>query len=393
MSAIAPSLSVNPASTASKPKVASSEKQSVGMFCMWHGLSISQFARFLAMGPSVRWSRVPRLSGVAALSLSNSLWNAVEQARFGRQIAATSITEPPVFILGHWRSGTTLLHNLMTLDPQFTFPNTYQVVFPGHFLSTEKIVTRLTAPLLPKTRPMDNMAAGWDLPQEDEVALALLTLLSPYVMTALPNSFDVYNRFSDLTQLTPSELAAWKQAFSYFMKKLTIRQNRPIIVKSPTHTYRIPTLLEMFPNAKFVYVYRDPYAVVSSSIHLRKTIFEENGFGVVDAARIPSDTVRMYDECIRRYEATKSLIPDGRLVEVRFEDLEADPHDQMRRVYDRLDLPNWDVAGAKIEAQLPSLKQYRKNSFRMDPDLMRMIHERLSYVFAMYGYSNRRDAA
>ena len=63
-----------------------------------------------------------------------------------------------MFILGHWRSGTTLLHYLLAQDAErFSFANTYQVVNPYTFLCTEETNTRRFARLVPSTRPMDNM--------------------------------------------------------------------------------------------------------------------------------------------------------------------------------------------------------------------------------------------
>lgn len=68
----------------------------------------------------------------------------------------------PVFILGHWRSGTTLLHNMLSSDPQFVTTDLYHVLGFPHFLLTRKVVTGLTGKFLPKTRPMDNMEVSWE---------------------------------------------------------------------------------------------------------------------------------------------------------------------------------------------------------------------------------------
>src|SRR5687768_18104609 len=40
------------------------------------------------------------------------------------------------------------------------------------------------------------------------------------------------------------------------------------ILKSPPHTCRVPTLLRLFPDARFVHIVRDPYAVYPSTLHL-----------------------------------------------------------------------------------------------------------------------------
>ena len=361
-----------------------------GFFSIWHGSSFGNWMRLLASRPPLHWSRLHKIASITALSAVNSCSNLCESAVYGRKIARQTIDHSPVFILGHWRSGTTLLHNLMTLDSQFTFPNLYEVLFPENFLLTERVVTSLTSWLIPKTRPMDNVEAGFHMPQEDEVALLLMSGLSPYLMLAHPNDPAKYERYFELKDVPPSELNRWKERFLYFVKKLTIKSNKPIVFKSPTHTFRIPVLLEMFPNAKFIYIYRDPYAVYNSSMHLRRTLFAENGLAkIVMDETMQDDLMTMYSQCIETYERTRSLIPQGNLHEIRFEDLEVDPLGEMRRVYQGLSLDRWDVLEAAIQKQLPELTRYRKNSFNMDEDLMRRVYSRWKPSFDRYGYPSR----
>ena len=345
--------------------------------------------RLLAQRPPMSLSNTLRLASITGLSVLNS-WNDLwESVLFGGKVARQKIEHPPIFILGHWRSGTTLLHNLITLDRQFTYPNLYQVMYSGNFLLTEKVVTRLTGWVLPKTRPMDNLPAGWTLPQEDEMAILLRTLTSPYLMLAHQGLPERYSRFFDLSQLTPDELRRWRETLMTFVKKLTVRDNKPVVLKSPSHTFRIPILLEMFPDARFIYIYRDPYAVFSSGMHLRKTLFRENGLGRPNFEGLDEDILRVYSDCIETYERTKRLIPAGRLYEMKFEELEVDPLNEMRRVYESLNLPNWDLAEAGLRQELPALHEYRKNNFNMDEKTMRLVYSRWKSSFDLYGYPSR----
>ena len=361
-----------------------------GFFCVWHGSSFGNWMRLLATRPPIHWSRLHKIISVTGLSILNSCSNLCESVIFGQRIARQAIDKPPVFILGHWRSGTTLLHNLITLDSQFTFPNLYEVMFPANFLLTEKLVTSVAGSLIPKTRPMDNVEAGFHMPQEDEVGLLLLSGLSPYLMLAYPNDPAKYEKYFELTDLPTADLARWKERFLYFMKKLTIKHDKPIVFKSPTHTFRIPVLLDMFPNAKFIYIYRDPYAVYNSSMHLRRTLFAENGLSkIVMDERMQEDALQMYTHCVETYERTKSLIPQGNLHEIRFEDLEADPMGELHRVYQGLGLNGWENLEPEIQRKLPELTRYRKNSFNMDENLMRRVYSRWKAAFDRYGYPSR----
>jgi hypothetical protein len=363
-------------------------RSSQGLFCVWHGLNVAGWREFRRMGPP--WSPGKRLrwASITAVTWLNAWHEWCEARVFGRRLEQTEITHPPLFVLGHWRSGTTLLHELLTLDPQFTFPNMFQVLFPGHFLFTERWITALTGWAVPKTRPMDKMAAHWKMPQEDELALLVRTFVSPYMMLAFQGERERYGRFFDLIDITPEERALWIHEFRLFLKKLTVRANKPIVLKSPSHTYRVPLLLELFPQARFVYIYRDPYAVYSSSLHLRRTIFAENALGEPNYEGLEDDMMLTYERCIDRYESTKSLIPPGQLSELRFEDLEADPVAEMRRVYQELCLPGWNAVEPAIQARMPSHTSYRKNQFRLDAETMQRVYARWRRSFELYGYES-----
>lgn len=357
-----------------------------GLACVWQGLNWSRWRQLQReAGPFPTENRLRRLS-ISAISLLNSWHEFWERCLFQKQIEQTQIHPAPVFVLGHWRSGTTLLHNLFALDPQFTYPNLYQVMFSGHFLLTERITTALTGWVIPKTRPMDNIPVGWGLSQEDEVAMQLRTLLSPYILIAYPRDRSRYERLFELSDITDAERQEWQREFLQFLKKITLRSNRPIVLKSPTHTYRIPLLLEMFPQAKFVYIHRDPYAVYNSTLHLRRNMYRDNTLGSVDLEGVEIDILKTYVHCIRRYEDTKHLIPEGQLCEVRFEDLELDPVAEMRQIYERLNLSGWDAAEPRIQAQMPEHNQYRKNRFQTDLETRQLVYHWAKFVFDLYGY-------
>jgi hypothetical protein len=127
-----------------------------------------------------------RLAFVAGMSVPTTVMGRIEDMRYGRKLANTEIDPVPLFIIGHWRSGTTHLHNLLGRLPGNTYPTVYQVVFPTCFLTTDATMTRLTAGLMGGTRTYDNVKQGWHEAAEDEIALAKLTGLSPYVAFMFP---------------------------------------------------------------------------------------------------------------------------------------------------------------------------------------------------------------
>ena len=149
------------------------------------GITLDRWIELLRENPisPAYWHRAAFVTAAACM---NS-FSARKERKLDPKIRATELTGPPLFILGHWRSGTTHLHNLLALDTEnFAFSNTYQVVNPLTFLTTEETNTRRFARLVPNKRPMDNMAMGFALPQEDEFAPCLTTLKSLYLGISFP---------------------------------------------------------------------------------------------------------------------------------------------------------------------------------------------------------------
>ncbi|RLS57521.1 MAG: sulfotransferase [Planctomycetota bacterium] len=371
------------------PKVESTAKQSSqGLITLWLGLTMSTMGRVWKMGAEVHPSRWSRLAILPGMALYNSTMAMIENLRFRKTLEQTQIDQPPVFVLGHWRSGSTLLHNLLTSDPQFTYVNMYQTMFPSHFLTTERYGSVLGSPFLPKTRPMDNMECRFDLPQEDEFALCVMTGYSPYLLPIFQHQPRKIDRFFNVEEgLNPQELQEWKDALMLLMKKVTLKTGKPIVLKSPSHTFRTKLLLEMFPNAKFVYIYRNPYAVLKSSVHFRKTIFEENALGKSQSEDMTEEVLQIYENCFYTYERDRQLVPAGNLHEICFESLEADPLGEMQKLYAGLNMPGFEGLKTVLEPQVDSLRRYKKNKFTDDPVVMERLYNRLKFAFDRYGYA------
>ena len=95
-------------------------------------------------------------------------------------------SQPPIFVIGHWRTGTTLLHDLFSVDPNLAYPTTFECFFPHHFLLTEKVLSKVMRGLLPKKRPQDDVPVGFDRPQEEEFGMMMLGEGTPYLTHAWP---------------------------------------------------------------------------------------------------------------------------------------------------------------------------------------------------------------
>src|SRR5580692_6449395 len=153
----------------------------------------------------------PRALVQTGLSASNSVVARIERRRFGPRIEATEV-HAPLFILGHYRSGTTHLHNLLALDPQFAAPSFYQVLNPHTFLTTERWAAPVAEKLVVRRRYQDEVALGVGVPSEDEVALCTMTGLSPYMGWYFPRGQPKYDRYLTLRGVPDRDIARWESA-------------------------------------------------------------------------------------------------------------------------------------------------------------------------------------
>ena len=356
------------------------------------GITLGDWLRVLRQNHfSIDWPYWGRAAAITVGSVSNSVLRWWENLRFGGRIRAAKV-EPPLFILGIWRSGTTHLHNLLAKDHRFAYPNFFQALHPHTFLHTETVGARLLGMLLPRTRPLDKVRLGMGEPQEDEFALCCLTGRSFIISLAFPRRAAHYDRYLTFRGVAPSEVAEWKAALLWFVQKLSLKHGRPLLLKSPGHTCRIKMLLELFPGAKFVHINRDPYAVFQSTRHMMRKAWPWWCLQRPDESSLDDRIVSQYKEVFEVFFEERGLIPPGHLHEVCFEELEEDPIGQLQRLYERLDLPDFASVEPILREYLRSLAGYKKNTF---PELSADVHDRLARewrdCFEKWGYPTHRS--
>ncbi|BCU75857.1 sulfotransferase [Luteolibacter sp. LG18] len=352
------------------------------------GLTFSAWWRMLRENrfrvSPVYWRRVVMLTGAAAI---NSHFKRRERAH-EPAIRATEV-DAPLFILGHWRSGTTHLHNLLALDRErFAAPTTYQALAPSTFLTTEDRAKRAYADRIPETRPMDNMALGFDLPQEDEFALWAVTTRSPYMAFAFPEQADRYERYLTFEGVPAEEVEEWKEALLWFCRKLTYKHGpRRLVLKSPAHTARIRLLLKLFPDARFIHLHRHPHDVFRSFRHYHDTAAWFSYLQRPDRTRVEDWIIRGYRALHDAYFAQRSLIPEGRLCEVRFEELDRDPVGTVERIYRTLSLDGFEGFQPVLENAVTRQEGYQKNRFEpLEERLRKRLAREWQREFEAWGY-------
>ena len=354
---------------------------------MWDGMNLTGWFGLLVRNRfAVSPSRIPMAAIMTLLSVMNSgLW-LVQMLILGRKIARTRIEHDPIFIIGHWRSGTTLLHEFFALDAEHAYPDTYACFSPNHFLISQYLIPWWAKYLMPARRPMDNMHVGWDRPQEDEFALCNMGIPSPYLMYAFPNRPYPFLEYLDLAEVSPEGLRRWKHALVWFLKCLTLRSPKRIVLKSPTHTCRIDVLLELFPGARFVHIVRDPYAVFPSTQRTWQRLSADEGLQVMKNHDFEKHVLSTFQRMYEVFEKSRGRIDPSRFCELRYEDLVADPVGQMRSIYEKLGLEGFDALLPALEKHVAGMAGYQTNRHQLSPEVRQQITSRWASFIDKYGY-------
>src|SRR5262249_41763354 len=145
--------------------------------------------------------------------------------------------------------------------------------------------------------------------------------------------------FLSLADLTSSQRAKWKQEFVGFLQSVSLKRSRTrggrvprLVLKSPPHTARISVFKELFPDAKFIHLVRNPTEVFSSTVRLWTSLFDVQGCQTPRVEALPSGAssiedyvLATFDALYRDFAAARSQLPAHQFCELRYEDLVADP--------------------------------------------------------------------
>ena len=360
-----------------------------GLAYVWHGMRFGTWMRLLARGNfGVTVNCLPRMASVFLMTplVSISAW--LSQALYGRRVAATDVTAP-VFILGHWRTGTTLLHELIACDRALGYPTTYQCFFPNSFLVSGGAFNRLYGWFMPETRPFDDVTVGLDRPQEEEFGLVNMGVGSPYEAFAFPRHGPADPRYLDLDGLSKGERSKWEAAYVTLLKRLQFVSPKPLVLKSPANTARVRTLVKLFPDARFIHIARNPFEVYPSTIHMLNALASVQGLHNPPQIDQWSGEYALstFERMFAAYERDKDLIGKDRLVEIRYEELVADPKRVVAGLYSALDLGDFAAVEADIEAYLDKRRDFRPNEYALADAERSAIVARWRPYFDRFGYS------
>jgi omega-hydroxy-beta-dihydromenaquinone-9 sulfotransferase len=314
--------------------------------------------------------------------------------------AYTSQTIPsPIYIIASPRSGTTLLHRLLCLDPQFTCLRLYHSLLPAVSLirfvdALGRLDGRFGGVLGRVIDRLDrNGFKGWrgihstglTEPEEDE-QLFLFTLLSPSLLMFFPLPERLsYVAFVDRL---PSTV---RRRLSFYYRDSLLRilyaqgTSQRLLAKNVLIHGRLRSVLEVFPTMRIIHLVRHPYETIPSFLSMYARVWKQHSpdlTGDAGLSPILCDYYKLFLE-IRRE------IPQDRLIEIPYEALAQDLEGTVRKIYSKFALPLSPDYLARLRAECNSARgfssthRYSLEDFGLTRD---GIHEALREVFETYGF-------
>ena len=333
---------------------------------------------------------LPKISFVTFMSFILTPVILIENLLHARKIKNTKIEKPPVFIVGHWRSGTTFLTNILAHDKNLSYFTADKTYTHSTFLTLGSLFKKIYPRVLPKKRPMDNLDMGIEEPAEEVFALANMTRYSIVHMLSFPKRARFYARCAFYDDLNDKQKKRIKNAYAKIIKKLTYYTKKRLVVKSPDNTCRINMLLELYPDAKFIHIYRNPYKVVNSTIGMYNSLFPIFSFedlNTIDKEESESVVLDVYEKLYKQYLVDKENIPKDNLIEIKYEDFIKNPKSYVEMVYKDLELDDYDDVEKDLHEYIDSQNGYKTNPFNKDNLNIKRINNKMKFLFNHYGYT------
>jgi hypothetical protein len=184
-----------------------------------------------------------------------------------------------------------------------------------------------------------------------------------------------------------SDISHFDRMYDYLIRKVSLASGgRQLLLKNPPALGRIEQVLKRYPDTRFIHVYRNPWLVHASTMRLMQRFTEQLAFQDCDQPLIERFVSTRYAAIMDRWQQTRSLIPSGQLVELRHEDITADPVESVRQVYDQLSLSGWDQMQPRVSAYADTLTGYRNNQYRFPQDYLDRLRPYLEPVAAQLKY-------
>ena len=351
------------------------------------GISIKNWIQLLEKNGKIDKDYLMKGIFITLTSILTSPARILFKKLYNSKINNSIIKHPPVIIIGHWRTGTTFLHELLSHDPQFCYVSLWNTMLPDSFLILDPLKNFL-ANFLPTKRPMDEIRVDIDGPYEEEAGLAVLNLWSFFHCFHFPrNAEEQFLKSLYFENLNKKEIDQWKKNYIKFMKTVIFANNdKRLLIKNPANTARISMLLELFPDAKFIHIYRNPYIVYLSTIKMRNKVLDELALQNTKKEEIEQQVIEYYKRVMKSYFKQKNQIPKENIIEIKYEDLVSNPVKLIKNIYSQLKIPGIQNALLEMNKYLEKQKNYKTNIYSIDKKIINRVKSNWNFTIDLWEY-------
>lgn len=297
------------------------------------------------------------------------------------EIAEQRIAQP-VFIIGMPRTGTTILHDILSQDPASRAPLTWEVMFPSPPPETATFDTDPRIARCAATMPArDARLPGFDAihPMGPQLTQECVVLMGETMCTPL-----FHNQFRVPTyQDWVDHEADWADVYDFHHRQLQHLQSRHAgdrwVLKTGAHLWGLDQLLATYPDARIVFTHRDPVKSMTSYASLT-SIVRRVGSDGVDPVEVADDWIeRLRRVLLRGIEIRAAReYPDAVFHDMFFGDFITDQFRTVEGIYEALDLPMTGDAADRMQAFIDDnppgkhgIHRYAPEEFGVDPDRVR----------------------
>jgi hypothetical protein len=278
------------------------------------------------------------------------------------------------------------------MDDRLGYHTVFQMVLPEIMLSAEKILAPIFEFICRCFNLRDSVhrvPLSFRYPGEEDATMT--TSVNPqgaqwgyFFPKKMKEYFEKYVLFENLPA---SEIAAWKEAFVFLLKKISLaNHNKQLVLKSPPNTARIKLLLTLFPNAKFIFIHRNPYDVYVSNKRFLKVTQKIYALGTSHLPDMNSIIVDTYSKMMHRYLLEKDMIPAGHLIEIPYIELIQHPMESMRKIYNTIQLDDFDYCQDKMKSFVEKQQTFIQLKHELPAEEKKVVTQRLEPFIKKWNY-------
>ena len=321
------------------------------------------------------------------LLMVSSAFHWIDRLVLRKKVRSFVFRESPLFIIGHWRSGTTFLHNLLTKDPAAGYTTTYQSVFPNNMKSKWLFKTFMQI-FMPDERPGDGMKIAVNLPQEDEYALSNITHRAYYHIFYFPSSYStLYKESIRFEAVSEMEIAEWKKNYHQMVITALINSHGDrAVLKNPLNTGRMLQLLDIFQEAKFIFIIRNPVIVYLSTKKFFTQLFPTVNLEIFSNEDISNMILEIYVKLLHDYLDDKKRVNPDQLLEVHYEELVEHPMEVLDSIYKNFGYSGFQELKPGFQNYLDDLSGYKMDAYTMDRQELDKVMEHVGFAMKHWNY-------